>query len=132
MARRSTLVLATTVLGVLMFGGVALAATVTGTAGPDNLTGTAEADTINAYRGNDVIRAADGKADTIRCGRGFDAARVDTDLDVTVGCEDVAPGLSDRVANPQPAGAGGAGGGEGGLTLSPNGGTAIADALGGA
>ena len=91
MKRRSTLLLATMVLGVLMFSGVALAATITGTAGPDNLTGTEEPDTIYAYGGDDVIRAADGTADTIRCGGGYDTAYVDEGLDTTRRCENVRP-----------------------------------------
>ena len=57
-----------------------------------------------------MILAVDGKADTIRCGRGFDTVRADIGLDVMVGCEDVAPGPTNHVVKPQPAG--GAGGGE--------------------
>jgi hypothetical protein len=93
MARRSTLLLATTVLGVLMFSGVALAAAITGTVGPDVLHGDPfEADTIYAYGGNDGIWAADGNADAIYCGGGVDSAYVDQGQDTTVRCEDVRPG----------------------------------------
>ena len=54
-----------------VFAAVAVAATITGTPGRDNLVGTPDADTINALAGNDRVRALGGN-DVVNAGRGRD------------------------------------------------------------
>ena len=51
MRRRALLILATMGLGVLLLGGVALADTIDGTSGPDDLVGTDKDDVIHASGG---------------------------------------------------------------------------------
>lgn len=69
--RRAGLI--TTVVGaaLLVLPGAAMAATITGTAGPDNLIGTNQADTIYGRRGDDRI-AGRGAGDTLYGNRGGD------------------------------------------------------------
>ena len=55
MRRRALLIMATMGLGVLLLGGVALAATIDGTSGPDDLVGTDQADTIHGGGGIDYV-----------------------------------------------------------------------------
>ena len=55
MRRRALLILATMGLGVLLLGGVALADTIDGTSGPDDLVGTDKDDVIHASGGKDYI-----------------------------------------------------------------------------
>jgi N-acetylglucosamine-6-sulfatase len=50
---------------------------VQGGAGPDVLFGGLGRDRLSGNWGNDTIYAADGRADVVRCGSGFDTARVD-------------------------------------------------------
>lgn len=69
--RRTTLVLTTVVVAVLLVSGVALAAVIEGTNGPDTLTGTDEADTIRGADGADTISGM-GSSDTIYGGHGPD------------------------------------------------------------
>ena len=58
--RRMTLLLVTMTLVVLVAGGVALAATITGTDRSETLIGTAYADSIEARGGADVVRGLGG------------------------------------------------------------------------
>jgi Ca2+-binding RTX toxin-like protein len=55
MRRRALLIMATMGLGVLLLGGVALADTIDGTSGPDDLVGTDQADVIHASGGKDYV-----------------------------------------------------------------------------
>jgi Ca2+-binding RTX toxin-like protein len=55
MKRRALLILASLGLGVLLLGGVALADTIDGTSGPDDLVGTDKDDVIHASGGADYI-----------------------------------------------------------------------------
>lgn len=107
MTRRMAIVVAVVGLMVMAFAGVALAATIDGTAGPDTLIGTPQddvlrgfggADTINGRgdkddvfggRGADTIRARDGERDTIDCGAGRDKVFADPDDEdaVAANCE---------------------------------------------
>jgi RTX calcium-binding nonapeptide repeat (4 copies) len=57
-----------------------------GGAGDDTIRGHKGFDDINAGSGADVIKADDGKADVVKCGRGKDKADVDSKDDVS-GCE---------------------------------------------
>jgi Ca2+-binding RTX toxin-like protein len=66
--RRTTLTL---VVALMVAGGVAFAKTVDGDNGPNNLNGTAQADIIRGYGGNDEIRPGDG-VDQVYAGRGAD------------------------------------------------------------
>lgn len=52
-----------------------------GGSGDDTLTGGPGPDIIGARKGDDIIRAADGEADVITCGDGFDTAYYDPGLD---------------------------------------------------
>jgi Ca2+-binding RTX toxin-like protein len=61
MRRRALLTLATMMLGVLLFrGGVALADTIDGTSGADDLVGTDKEDVIHASGGQDYISGLAG------------------------------------------------------------------------
>ena len=55
MRRWALLILATMMLGVLLVGGVALADTIDGTSGPDDLVGTDKEDVIHASGGADYV-----------------------------------------------------------------------------
>ncbi len=55
MRRRALLIMATMGLGVLLGGGVALADTIDGTSGPDDLVGTDQNDVIHASGGKDYV-----------------------------------------------------------------------------
>jgi Ca2+-binding RTX toxin-like protein len=55
MRRRALLMMATMGLGVLLLGGVALADTIDGTTGPDDLVGTDQEDVIHGDGGKDYI-----------------------------------------------------------------------------
>src|SRR5215203_5603970 len=55
MRRRTLLIMASIMLGVLLLGGVALAATIDGTSGPDDLVGTDKDDVIHGSGGKDYI-----------------------------------------------------------------------------
>jgi Ca2+-binding RTX toxin-like protein len=55
MRRRALLIMATMGLGVLLLGGVALADTIDGTSGPDDLVGTDKDDVIHASGGADYV-----------------------------------------------------------------------------
>jgi Ca2+-binding RTX toxin-like protein len=55
MRRRALLIMATMGLGVLLLGGVALADTIDGTSGPDDLVGTDNDDVIHASGGADYV-----------------------------------------------------------------------------
>ena len=55
MRRRALLFLATLGLGVMLLGGVALADTIDGTSGPDDLVGTEQADVIHGGGGIDYV-----------------------------------------------------------------------------
>ena len=83
---------------------------VRGTASADFLTGGPAAETIRGAGGDDTIDTRGGGVDTVDCGAGNDAARVDAD-DVLTGCE--------TVERPAPGGSGGTGavGGEAAATL---------------
>ncbi len=74
MRRRSLLILASMMLGVLMLGGVALAKEITGTSGSDDLEGTNRADKIWGLQGPDYI-AGEGGSDDLYGGRGKDEVR---------------------------------------------------------
>jgi len=111
--RKTGLLLASVALAMLLGSGVALAATITGTADNENLRGTAFADAISAGAGNDVVwglgggdRVTGGDGtdrvygqrgndrifvegagrDFVDCGPGVDTARVDR-RDRAVNCE---------------------------------------------
>jgi Ca2+-binding RTX toxin-like protein len=72
--RRTVSFLSSVVLAVLLAAGVALAATVTGTADDEELVGTGYADTISARGGDDSARGLRG-ADEISGGNGEDVLR---------------------------------------------------------
>jgi Ca2+-binding RTX toxin-like protein len=72
--RRTDSFLSSVVLAVLLAAGVALAATVTGTADDEELVGTGYADTISARGGDDSARGLRG-ADEISGGNGEDVLR---------------------------------------------------------
>ena len=63
--RRAMLLGALMTLALLLASGVALAATINGTNGPDRLVGTPKGDTIQGFRGDDIIRGK-GSGDTLR------------------------------------------------------------------
>ena len=69
--RRAVLLPAVMALTIVVASGVALAATITGTANDERLIGTRYADTIRAGGGDDVVRALEG-ADRINGGNGRD------------------------------------------------------------
>jgi Ca2+-binding RTX toxin-like protein len=71
MRRRALLILATMGLGVLLLGGVALAATIDGTSGPDDLVGTDKDDVIHASGGQDYLSGLAGP-DVLYAGAGND------------------------------------------------------------
>ena len=71
MRRRALLILATMGLGVLLLGGVALADTIDGTSGPDDLVGTDQADVIHASGGVDYVSGLAGP-DLLYAGAGND------------------------------------------------------------
>jgi Ca2+-binding RTX toxin-like protein len=71
MRRRALLILATMGLGVLLLGGVALAKTIDGTTGPDDLVGTEKSDVIHASGGNDYVSGLE-EADLLYAGAGDD------------------------------------------------------------
>jgi Ca2+-binding RTX toxin-like protein len=74
MRRRALLILATMGLGVLLLvllGGVALAATIDGTTGPDDLVGTDQQDVIDALGGEDYVSGL-AAADVLYAGAGND------------------------------------------------------------
>jgi Ca2+-binding RTX toxin-like protein len=72
MRRRALLILATMALGVLLLGGgVALADTIDGTSGPDDLVGTDKEDVIHASGGQDYISGLAGP-DVLYAGAGND------------------------------------------------------------
>ena len=109
MGRRALLIMAAMMLGVLLLGGVALADTIDGTSGPDDLVGTDNDDVIHASggadyvsglagpdlvyagAGNDTISSAgDGVRDVVKCGIGKnDTAYVDKIDWVKKNCENV-------------------------------------------
>jgi len=89
--RRTTLTLVGALVVLMVAGGVALAETVNGDDGPNTLYGTAQADVIRGYLGNDRIYPGNGvdqvyagwgndfvssigddSRDVVRCGRGKD------------------------------------------------------------
>jgi len=71
MRRRALLILATMGLGVLLLGGVALADTIDGTSGPDDLVGTDKDDVIHASGGKDYLSGLAGP-DLLYAGAGND------------------------------------------------------------
>ena len=72
MRRRALLlIMATMGLGVLLLGGVALADTIDGTSGPDDLVGTDKDDVIHASGGNDYISGL-AASDVLYAGAGND------------------------------------------------------------
>ena len=71
MRRRALLIMATMGLGVLLLGGVALANTIDGTSGPDDLIGTDKADVIHGSGGKDYISGL-AEADVLYAGAGND------------------------------------------------------------
>ena len=71
MRRRALLILATMGLGVLLLGGVALADTIDGTTGPDDLVGTDQNDVIHASGGADYVSGL-AAADLLYAGAGND------------------------------------------------------------
>src|SRR5215216_6804524 len=72
MRRRALLVIASLGLGVLLLGGgVALADTIDGTSGPDDLVGTDKADVIHASGGEDYVSGL-AAADVLYAGAGND------------------------------------------------------------
>jgi Ca2+-binding RTX toxin-like protein len=71
MRRRALLMMATMGLGVLLLGGVALADTIDGTTGPDDLVGTDQQDVIHASGGKDYIFGL-AAADVLYAGAGND------------------------------------------------------------
>jgi Ca2+-binding RTX toxin-like protein len=80
MLRRVVLLGGMLLVGVIVFGGVALAVNKVGTFGPDTLQGTSQMDRLYALGAADVIRGMAGNddcyggsgADEIRCGPGND------------------------------------------------------------
>jgi Ca2+-binding RTX toxin-like protein len=73
MRRRALLILATMGLGVLLLGGVALADTIDGTTGPDDLVGTDQEDIIHALKGKDYVSGL-AASDVLYAGAGDDTA----------------------------------------------------------
>ena len=71
MRRRALLIMATMGLGVLLVGGVALADTIDGTSGADDLVGTDKDDVIHASGGADYISGLAGP-DLLYAGAGND------------------------------------------------------------
>jgi Ca2+-binding RTX toxin-like protein len=71
MRRRALLIMATMMLGVLLVGGVALADTIDGTTGPDDLVGTDKEDVIHASEGRDYVSGL-AAADLLYAGDGND------------------------------------------------------------
>jgi Ca2+-binding RTX toxin-like protein len=71
MRRRALLIMATMGLGVLLLGGVALADTIDGTSGPDDLVGTDKDDVIHASGGADYVSGLAGP-DVLYAGAGND------------------------------------------------------------
>ena len=71
MRRRALLIMATMMLGVLLLGGVALADTIDGTSGPDDLVGTDKDDVIHASGGADYVSGLAGP-DLLYAGAGND------------------------------------------------------------
>ena len=71
MRRRALLIMATMGLGVLLLGGVALADTIDGTSGPDDLVGTDSNDVIHASGGADYVSGL-AAADVLYAGAGND------------------------------------------------------------
>ena len=71
MRRRALLIMATMGLGVLLLGGVALADTIDGTTGPDDLVGTDKDDVIHASGGADYVSGL-AAADLLYAGAGND------------------------------------------------------------
>jgi Ca2+-binding RTX toxin-like protein len=71
MRRRALLLIATIGLGVLLLGGVALADTIDGTSGPDDLVGTDKDDVIHASGGADYVSGLAGP-DLLYAGAGND------------------------------------------------------------
>src|SRR5215204_4983997 len=70
--RRALLIMATVMLGVLLLGGVALADTIDGTSGPDDLVGTDQEDIIHASGGADYVSGLAGP-DVLYAGAGNDS-----------------------------------------------------------
>ncbi len=111
--RRIVLVLAAIGMAVSMVGGIALAATIDGTGGDDELAGTGEADTIRGYGGGDTIydgpeddavvdniyggsgddtivsANVPASRDVVSCGGDRDTVTADGLDDVSANCEDV-------------------------------------------
>ena len=71
MRRRALLIMLSMALGVLLGGGVALAETVDGTSGPDDLVGTDKADVIHGSGGEDYLSGL-AAADVLYAGAGND------------------------------------------------------------
>ena len=71
MGRRVLLIMAAMMLGVLLLGGVALADTIDGTSGPDDLVGTDKDDVIHASGGADYVSGLAGP-DLLYAGAGND------------------------------------------------------------
>jgi Ca2+-binding RTX toxin-like protein len=71
MRRRVLLIMATMGLGVLLLGGVAIADTIDGTSGPDDLVGTDNEDVIHASGGADYVSGLAGP-DLLYAGAGND------------------------------------------------------------
>jgi Ca2+-binding RTX toxin-like protein len=71
MRRRALLIMATMGLGVLLLGGVALADTIDGTSGADDLVGTDQDDVIHASGGSDYVSGLAGP-DVLYAGAGND------------------------------------------------------------
>src|SRR5829696_3786756 len=71
MRRRTLLIMASIMLGVLLLGGVALAATIDGTSGPDDLVGTDKDDVIHGSGGKDYISGL-ASSDVLYAGAGND------------------------------------------------------------
>jgi Ca2+-binding RTX toxin-like protein len=71
MRRRALLIVAAMGLGVLLLGGVALADTVDGTDGPDDLVGTDQEDVIHASGGADYVSGL-AASDVLYAGAGND------------------------------------------------------------
>ena len=82
-------------LSVLTGIGVAGAAVILGTIGPDELIGTARADRLNARAGSDrLLISGDGRVDRVRCGPGRDIVNADLFDKVAADCEVVSRQLS--------------------------------------
>ena len=71
MRRRVLLIMATMGLGVLLLGGVAIADTIDGTSGPDDLVGTDNEDVIHASGGADYVSGL-AAPDLLYAGEGND------------------------------------------------------------